>query len=91
MTVLSIDTLESELADAGYDTTYTGTDDYTSFLIRGAYRELELLDAVSGATFDSEDLTEAVLYGSETVNATVLFESVESVEEFMQAVQNLMS
>jgi hypothetical protein len=86
MAVLSIDVIEAKLADAGYDTIYTGEEHYTSFLIRGGSKELEILDAVSGDSFCSENLTEAVIYSERPADATRDFESVETVEEFLEAV-----
>jgi CxxC motif-containing protein (DUF1111 family) len=91
MATLSINRIEDELAERGIETNFTGTDDYTSFIIGvGSAREIELLDAVSGDSFRAENLTEAILYGAETENVTDTFEGVESVEEFLTAVAELL-
>lgn len=90
MATLNIDRIESALADQGIETLYTGTDDYTSFLIRNGSTELEILDAVSGGSFRSEDLTEAIRYrGDGFNNETARFEDVETVEEFLKAVADV--
>lgn len=88
---IAIAPIEDALAEQGIETVYTGTGDYTSFLIRNGSREIEILDAVSGDSFNSENLTEAILYGSKTVDATGVFENVETVEEFLKAVAELLS
>lgn len=83
---LNIDRIEDELAERGYVTEYTGDDDYTSFRITGGSRELEILDAVSGAYFKPDHLLEAILYASVPVDATDAIGAVESVEEFLEVV-----
>jgi hypothetical protein len=92
MATLNISRIEDELAERGIETQYTGTDDYTSFIIGvGSAREIELLDAVSGDSFRTGHLTEAILYGSTTEDVTDTFEVVESVEEFLTAVEELLN
>ena len=90
---VSIDRIEDALADKGMETEYHGGEDFTSFTIVNGSQTIELLDAVSGDSFRSEDLTEAIFYtgratfGPDAVrNATPSFESVETLEEFLTAV-----
>lgn len=83
--------IEEALDDRGLEYHLSGTDEYTSFLITSGSKELEILDAFSGAYFKPEHLTEAVLYGATTENVTQRFEDVESVEEFLSAVAEVLS
>lgn len=89
MATLSIDRIEDALADRGIDTQFTGTDDYTSFIMTHGSREIEILDAVSGDSFRPDQVTEAILYGTTTENVTETFERVDSVDEFLDAVAKL--
>lgn len=91
MATLSIDTIESALADRGLVTDFTGMDEGTSFTITGGSKVIEILDGVSGDTFRSEDVIEAIVYGDgkSIEDATPAFESVETVEEFLKAVAEI--
>lgn len=90
MAQISIDTIESELADRGLVTHFTGMDEGTSFTITGGSKVIEILDGVSGDKFDAEDVIEAIVYGSgEVYNATREFEDVETVEDFLKAVSGI--
>lgn len=92
MATISINRIEDELAERGIETQYTGTDDYTSFIIGvGSAREIELLDAVSGESFRTEHLTEAILYGTTTEDVTDDFAEVDTVGEFLDAVTNVLA
>ena len=91
MAELSIDTIESELADRGLDTQYTGMEHGTSFTITGSSKVIEILDGVSGDSFRSDHVIEAIVYGDgmSVEDATPAFESVETVEEFLRAVAEI--
>lgn len=91
MATLSIDTIEAALADRGLDTQYTGMDDLTSYTITGSSKVIEIIDGVSGDTFRSENVVEAIVYGdgNSLTDATPAFESVETVEEFLKAVADI--
>lgn len=93
MATLSIDRIESALADKGLVTEYTGMEHGTSFTITGDTRVIEILDGVSGEYFRSEQVIEAVLYkdGLDVEDATSQFEDVETIEEFLKAVSELLS
>jgi hypothetical protein len=83
--------IEEALDARGLDYHMTGTDEYTSFLITSGSKEIEILDAFSGAYYKPEHLSEAVLYGDTTENVTRKFEDVESVEEFLAAVNEILA
>lgn len=93
MANLSIDTIESALADRGLDTQYTGMDDTTSYTITGGSKVLEIISGVSGDYFRNEDVVEAIVYGDgkDMSDATRTFEDVETVEEFLKAVAEIFS
>lgn len=91
MATLSIDRIEDALADRGIDTQYAGTDDYTSFTMTHGSKEIEILDAVSGDSFRTEHLTEAILYGASTKDVTDHFAEVDSIGEFLDAVTNVLA
>jgi hypothetical protein len=88
---LPINRIEDTLEARGLETRYSGSDDYTSYIIVSGSKELEILDAVSGSLYKPEHLTEAILYGSTTENVTQRFEDVESVEEFLAAVAEVLA
>ena len=83
---LNIDRIEDALAERGYVTEYTADDDYTSYRITGGSRELEILDAVSGAYFKPDHLSEAILYASIPVDATDAIGAIESEDDFLEVV-----
>lgn len=90
---ISIDTIESALADRGLDTKYTGMDELSSYLITGSHKSIEIIDGVSGDTFRSENVVEAIVYGDDgqgMEDATAAFEDVETVEEFLAAVAGIL-
>lgn len=91
MAELSIDVIESALADRGFDTQYTGMEDGTSYTITGGSKALEIIDGVSGDYFRSEHVVEAIVYGDgkDMSDATRTFEDVETVEEFLKAVAEI--
>ena len=92
MATLPIATIEDALAERGLVTEYTGMDDGTSFTITGGSKTVEILDGVSGDSFRSEDVIEAIVYGDsqrDTEDATATFDSVETVEEFLRAVADI--
>jgi hypothetical protein len=92
MATLSIDAIESALADKGLDTQYTGMEHGTSYTITGSSKVIEILDGVSGDYFRSDHVLEAIVYGDgmSVEDATRSFEDVESVEEFLKAVAELL-
>jgi hypothetical protein len=92
MAQLSIDTIESALADRGLDTQYTGMEHGTSYTITGGSKVIEIIDGVSGDYFRSDDVLEAIVYGDsqrDLTDATRTFDSVETVEEFLKAVAEI--
>lgn len=93
MATLSIDKIEAALAERGLATEYTGTDDLTSFTITGTNKVIEIIEGVSGDSFRSENVVEAIVYGDgkDLTDATREFEDVETVEEFLRAVAELLS
>lgn len=93
MATLNIDTIESALADRGFDTQYTGMEHGTSYTITGSSKVIEILDGVSGDSFRTDHVLEAIVYGDgkEVTDATRQFEDVESVEEFLKAVAEIMA
>lgn len=93
MATLNIDTLESALADRGLDTEYTGMEHMTSYTISGSSKVIEIINGVSGDSFRSEDVVEALIYsdGQTYEDATSKFEDVETVEEFLKAVAEIMA
>jgi hypothetical protein len=88
---LPISRIEDALDARGLETRFSGSDDYTSFTIASGSKELEILDAASGSYYRPEHLTEAILYGATTENVTQKFEDIESVEEFLAAVAEVLS
>jgi hypothetical protein len=88
---LPINRIEDTLEARGLETRFSGTDDYTSYTIVSGSKELEILDAVSGSLYKPEHLTEAIVYGATTENVTQRFEDVESVEEFLAAVAEVLA
>lgn len=93
MAQISIDTIESALAERGLDTQYTGMEHGTSYTITGSSKVIEILDGVSGDFFRSDHVLEAIVYGDglDVSDATRSFEDVESVEEFLKAVAEHLS
>lgn len=93
MAELNIDTIESALADRGLDTEYTGMEHGTSYTITGSSKVIEIIDGVSGDFFRTDHVLEAIVYGDgkEVEDATRTFDSVESVEEFLKAVADIMA
>lgn len=93
MATLSIDKIESALADRGLATEYTGMEDGTSYTITGTHKVIEIIDGVSGDFFRTEHVVEAIVYGDgkDLTDATREFEDVETVEEFLRAVAELLS
>lgn len=91
MAALEIDTIESALADRGMDTQYTGMEHGTSYTITGGSKVIEIIDGVSGDYFRTDHVVEAILYGDgmDVEDATRSFEDVETVEEFLKAVADL--
>lgn len=86
---LDITEIETKLAEAGVVTDYYGDDDRTIFTMTNGGTVIELQDAVSGEFFRSEDLTYA---GKETFltteDVTAWFENVETMDEFITAVND---
>jgi len=93
MATLSIHPIEDALAEMGMETGYHSTDDYGVYSIRNGSREIEILEAVSLDAFNSENVVEAILYGDGNAvqNMTETFEEVESVEDFLKAVAEVMN
>lgn len=91
MATLEIDTIEAALADRGMDTQYTGMEHGTSYTITGGSKVIEIIDGVSGDYFRTDHVVEAILYGDgmDVEDATRSFEDVETVEEFLKAVAEL--
>lgn len=86
---IPIDAIETVLAHAGITTDYYGDDDRTVFTMENGAQVIVLVDAVSGDFFRPEDLTEAVLDSPfDVTNITPSFESVETLEEFITAVND---
>lgn len=89
MTV-SIDAIETTLADAGVTADYYGDDTGTAYVLENGGQTLSIYDAVSGDSFDADNLTVAVLvrpgYAAEDVTAK--FEDVETLDEFITAVND---
>jgi hypothetical protein len=92
MATLNIDTIESALADRGLETQYTGMEHSTSYTITGSSKVIEIISGVSGDYFRSEHVVEAIVYGDghDLTDATREFEDVETVEEFLKAVAELL-
>jgi hypothetical protein len=92
MAELSIDAIETALAAKGMDTNYTGMEHGTSFTITSSSKVIEILDGVSGDFFRPDHVIEAILYGDGNAveDATRSFEDVETVEEFLAAVDSLL-
>ena len=89
---LSIDDIESALSEMGLTTSYTGDDDFTSYLIDSSAVQIEILDGVSGDYFRSAHVTEVNVYynGNWSGEATSKFEDVETVEDFLSAVRDIL-
>lgn len=92
MATLSIDTIESALADRGLETQYYSSDEIGTYTITGSSKVIEIIEGVSLDYFRSENVVEAIVYGDghEMTDATAAFEDVETVEEFLKAVADLM-
>ena len=88
---VSLLSIEESLDARGLDYHLDTTEDLTSFRITSGNKEIEILDAVSGDSFKQEFLVEAILYGATTEDVTSRFEDVESVEEFLAAVAEVLS
>lgn len=89
---VSISEIEEALSDLGFETEYIGEDDGTAFVISVGDKELTVSDAVSGDYFKPENLTAASYYfGDLGKDVTRKFEDVESVPEFVAAVQDCMT
>jgi hypothetical protein len=88
MATLEIDVIENRLADLGMTVHYTGNDDNTIYTIYNGSRSIEVIDAVSGDSFKSEDVLEAVLFIDvhHSKDLTEDFAEVETVEDFLNAV-----
>lgn len=93
MAELNIDTIESALADRGLDTQYTGMEHGTSYTITGSSKVIEIIDGVSGDFFRPDHVLEAIVYGDgiSVTGATDTFADVETVEDFLKAVAEIMA
>jgi hypothetical protein len=89
---VSISEIEEKLSELGFETEYVGEDDFTTFTVSVGDKEITLIDAVSGDSFKPENLTHASYYfGDIGKDVTRKFEDVETVEEFVYAVQDCMT
>jgi hypothetical protein len=89
---VSISEIEEKLSELGFETEYIGEDDGTAFVISVGDKEITISDAVSGDYFKPENLTAASYYfGDIGKDVTRKFEDVETVEEFVYAVQDCMT
>ena len=91
---LEIESIESALAERGIETQYHGMEHETSYTITGASKVIEIISGVSGDYFRPEHVVEAILYGEgkfELTDATRQFEDVETVEEFLKTVADLLA
>jgi predicted ATP-grasp superfamily ATP-dependent carboligase len=93
MATLPIGTIEDALAERGLETSYHSTDELGSYTITGSSKVIEIIEGVSLDSFTSENVVEAVVYGDtlrDTADVTAAFEGVETVEEFLKAVAEIM-
>jgi len=91
-TAVSIDSIEEAMAELGYETEYAGDDDSTEFYIRIGDKEITIFDAVSGDSFKPENVTTATYYfGLMGKDMTEKFADVESIHDFIYAVQDAMA
>jgi hypothetical protein len=91
-TAVSIDEIEAKLSELGYEATYYGDDEGTEFTITVGDKQVIIHDAVSGDYFRPEDVTSAVYYfGIMGKDMTEKFADVESMHDFVYAVQDAMA
>ena len=91
-TAVAISEIEEALSDLGFETEYVGDDEGTEFIISVGDKEIYISNAVSGDSFKPENLTAASYYfGDIGKDVTRKFEDVESVPEFVAAVQDCMT
>lgn len=89
---IEIDTIEAALTEQGMETAYTGMEHATSYTITGETKVIEIISGVSGDYFRPEHVVEVIVYAHSSVyGATREFEDVETVEDFMKAVADIMS
>lgn len=90
-TAVSIDQIEDQLAELGYETEYVGEEHGTEFYIRIGDKEITIMDAVSGEYFRPENVTAASYYfGDLGKDLTEKFADVESIHDFMAVVRDAM-
>lgn len=92
MATLNIGTIEDALTERGLETSYYSSDELGSYTITGSSKVIEIIEGVSLDSFTSENVVEVVVYGDgkEVTDATREFEDVETVEDFLKAVADIM-
>lgn len=91
-TAVSIDAIEEALVEMGMYPEYVGEDDGTTFTITQGDKEIQIFNAVSGDSFNAENLSSASYYfGIIGKDVTRSFEDVETLEEFIYAVKDCMA
>lgn len=91
-TAVSIDAIEEALMEMGMYPEYVGEDDGTTYTITQGDKEIQIFNAVSGDSFVAENLSSASYYfGIIGKDVTRAFEDVETLEEFMTAVNECMT
>lgn len=91
-TAVSVAEIEDKLAELGYETEFYGDDDGTYFTITVGDKQVTIYDAVSGDYFRPENVVEAsYTFGIMGKDLTEKFEAVESIHDFIYAVQDAMA
>lgn len=91
-TAVSVAEIEDKLAELGYETEYYADDDETQFTITVGDKQITIYDAVSGDYFRPENVTSATYYfGIVGKDLTERFADVESIHDFVYAVQDAMA
>lgn len=89
---IEIAPIEDQLAELGIETRYTGSDEFTSYILALGSRELEILDGVSGDYFRPADTVEAILYrGEEFHNVTDEIAAVTGPAELVEIAERLLT
>jgi hypothetical protein len=93
---IDLSKLDDALAERGMEAAHHDlSDGAKSYLITAGSAQIELLDATDGQEFDSSDLAEAIYYGDKHARGfcevTSHFETVDSVEDFLKAVDQVLA
>ena len=89
---VSISEIEERMEALGYETEFHGDDNGTAFYIRIGDKEITIFDAVSGDTFQPENVTGAsYFFGMMGKDLTEKFEDVESIHDCEAVVRDAMA